>query len=81
MPESITVIIKFVEAIMDKYGFWKVTFKIILMIIAWKTVIDASAENLEKIYVSGEKRGLDIGLKPQDLVKVLCAQFADVLDA
>ncbi len=37
MPESITVIIKFVEAIMDKYGFWKVTFIIILMIIAWKS--------------------------------------------
>jgi hypothetical protein len=37
MPESITVIIRFVEAIMDKYGFWKVTFIIILMIIAWKS--------------------------------------------
>lgn len=37
MPESITVIIKFVEAIMDKYGFWKVTFIIIVMIIAWKS--------------------------------------------
>jgi hypothetical protein len=37
MPESITVIITFVEAIMDKYGFWKVTFIIIVMIIAWKS--------------------------------------------
>lgn len=37
MPDSITVIIKFVEAIMDKYGFWKVTFIIIVMIIAWKS--------------------------------------------
>lgn len=37
MPESITVIIKFVEAIMEKYGFWKVTFIIIVMIIAWKS--------------------------------------------
>ena len=51
------------------------------MIIAWKTVIDASAENLEKIYVSGGKRGLDIGIKPQDLAKVLGAQFAEVLNA
>lgn len=37
MPESITVIIKFVEAIMDKYGFWKVTLILILMILAWKS--------------------------------------------
>ena len=45
-----------------------------------KTVIDQSAGQLEKLYVSGGKRGLDIGLKPQDLAKVLSATFADVLD-
>ena len=45
-----------------------------------KTVIDQSAQQLEKLYVSGGKRGLDIGLKPQDLAKVLSATFADVLD-
>ena len=45
-----------------------------------KTVIDASAENLAKMYVSGGKRGLDIGLKPQDLAKVLSANFVDVID-
>ncbi|QIO05756.1 Cys-tRNA(Pro) deacylase [Acinetobacter shaoyimingii] len=46
-----------------------------------KTVIDASAETLEKMYVSGGKRGLDIGLKPQDLAQVLNAQFIDVIDS
>ena len=45
-----------------------------------KTVIGQSAVQLEKLYVSGGKRGLDIGLKPQDLAKVLSATFADVLD-
>ena len=45
-----------------------------------KTVIDQSAEQLEKLYVSGGKRGLDIGLKPQDLAKVLSASFADLSD-
>ena len=45
-----------------------------------KTVIDQSAVQLEKLYVSGGKRGLDIGLKPQDVAKVLSATFADVLD-
>lgn len=45
-----------------------------------KTVICSSANRLEKMYVSGGKRGLDIGLKPADLAKVLNAQFVDVLD-
>ncbi|RKG29514.1 Cys-tRNA(Pro) deacylase [Acinetobacter tianfuensis] len=45
-----------------------------------KTVIEINAQSLTKIYVSGGKRGLDIGLKPQDLASVLCAQFADIID-
>lgn len=45
-----------------------------------KTVIDATAEQLEKVYVSGGKRGLDIGVNPHDLAEVLSAQFVDILD-
>ncbi len=44
-----------------------------------KTVI-ASAQELSKIYVSGGKRGLDIGVNPKDLAQILTAQFVDVLD-
>lgn len=46
----------------------------------FKTVIDQSALQLKKLYVSGGKRGLDIGLKPQDLARVLSANFADLRD-
>lgn len=45
-----------------------------------KTVICESAQHLNTMYVSGGKRGLDIGLKPQDLLHVLSAQFADIVD-
>lgn len=45
-----------------------------------KTVIDASAHGLAKVYVSGGKRGFDIGLSPQDLAQVLDAQFIDIVD-
>ena len=45
------------------------------------TAVDQSAQALISIYVSGGKRGLDIGLKPDDLIKVCGrAQFADLID-
>ena len=49
-------------------------------LVGLKTVIDASAQELSKIYVSGGKRGLDIGVNPKDLAQILMAQFVDVLD-
>ena len=45
-----------------------------------KTVIDLSANQFDKIYISGGKRGLDIGINPSDLSQVLDAKFADLLD-
>ena len=45
-----------------------------------KTVICCSAKMLNKMYVSGGKRGLDIGLNPNDLASVLSANFADIVD-
>lgn len=45
-----------------------------------KTVICESAKTLKKIYVSGGKRGLDIGVNPNDLAQVLAAHFADIVD-
>lgn len=44
------------------------------------TAIDRSAQSLETMYISGGKRGLDIGIHPQDLQMVLNAQFADLLN-
>ncbi|NNG99675.1 Cys-tRNA(Pro) deacylase [Acinetobacter sp. ANC 5414] len=45
-----------------------------------KTVVDGSAALLNKIYVSGGRRGLDIGVKPDELARVLGAKFADIID-
>jgi Cys-tRNA(Pro)/Cys-tRNA(Cys) deacylase len=42
------------------------------------TVIDASAQQYQRIYVSAGKRGLEISLSPADLQRLLNAKFADI---
>ena len=45
---------------------------------ALPTVIDSSALDLERVYVSGGRRGLDISLSPADLVTATRAQVASI---
>ncbi len=45
-----------------------------------KTIIHASATAFDKIYISGGRRGCDIGIAPDDLAGVLSAAFCDVID-
>ncbi|HMM96310.1 Cys-tRNA(Pro) deacylase [Phycicoccus sp.] len=45
---------------------------------ALPTVVDESAELFEVVYVSGGRRGLDLGLSPADLVRVTGASVADI---
>lgn len=42
------------------------------------TVIDATCERYDVIYVSGGRRGLDVGVAPGDLIAVLGAVTADI---
>jgi len=43
-----------------------------------RTVVDESASARPAIYVSGGRRGVDLGLDPADLVRVLDAQVARI---
>jgi len=42
------------------------------------TVVDASATEYDKVYVSGGRRGLDLGLSPTDLIEVTSARTAAI---
>lgn len=42
------------------------------------TVIDASAQDHDRVYVSGGKRGLQLGLAPDDLARLTSARFAPI---
>lgn len=48
---------------------------------ALPTVVDASAQRLQTMYVSGGRRGLDVGLAPADLISITRAKVADVCAA
>lgn len=45
------------------------------------TVVDASATDLPRVYVSGGQRGLEVGLAPADLVAVTAAVVAPIAAA
>lgn len=48
---------------------------------ALRTVLDSSADDHETVYVSGGRRGLDLGLSPADLVRVTAATRARIARA
>lgn len=43
-----------------------------------RTVVDETAELFDTIYVSGGRRGMDIGLAPADLIRLLDAVVAPI---
>ena len=48
---------------------------------AHPTVIDETAELFDTVYVSGGRRGMDIGLSPADLIALTAATVADIARA
>ena len=45
------------------------------------TVVDESVELFDVVYVSGGRRGLDVGLSPADLVRLTRASVADARES
>ena len=45
---------------------------------ALPTVLDESVELFDVVYVSGGRRGMDIGVAPADLITVTAALLADI---
>jgi Cys-tRNA(Pro)/Cys-tRNA(Cys) deacylase len=45
---------------------------------ALPTVVDETAHLFDVVYVSGGRRGLDLGLSPDDLVRLTSATVADI---
>jgi Cys-tRNA(Pro)/Cys-tRNA(Cys) deacylase len=43
------------------------------------TVIDETAQLYDTIYVSGGRRGLDLGVAPRDLIRILEAKVSDIV--
>ncbi len=44
------------------------------------TIVDASLKDMKEILVSGGKRGLSVGLSPDDLIKATGGVFGDIAD-
>jgi Cys-tRNA(Pro)/Cys-tRNA(Cys) deacylase len=42
------------------------------------TVIDTTCQSYDVVYVSGGRRGLDVGVAPEDLIRVLAAVAAPI---
>jgi Cys-tRNA(Pro)/Cys-tRNA(Cys) deacylase len=42
------------------------------------TVVDATCQSYDVVYVSGGRRGLDVGIAPDDLIRVLAAVAAPI---
>ena len=45
----------------------------------YKTVIHSSAEQYEKIYISGGRIGTTLALNPKDLFDMIDAVYADIV--